>query len=80
MGRSVSRPIDNITSAGAVDREFEYIGFENGAWEQFPRKASIICVLNDAVMKKSKKHRARTPARFSRNVFSTFLGTSATEC
>ena len=36
---------------------------------------STVCVLGEAVPKKSAKHRARTPERFSRDVFLTFSGT-----
>ena len=36
---------------------------------------SKVSVLGEAVRKKSEKHRARTPERFSRDVFLTFSGT-----
>ena len=43
--------------------------------EAKPQMLSKVSVLGEAVRKKSEKHRARTPERFSRDVFLTFSGT-----
>ena len=50
------------------------VGMFSGDLEAKPQMLSKVGVSHEAVSKKSEKHRARTPERFSRDVFLTFSG------
>ena len=47
-------------------------GMFSGDLEARPQMLSKVSVLGEAVRKKSEQHRARTPERFSRDVFYFF--------
>ena len=53
---------------------FFEVGMFSSDLEAKPQMLSTVSVLGKAVRKKSEKHRASTPERFSRDVFLTFSG------